>query len=344
MSGGDGRNVDARTGELSGEAAPQRAPEARDTGGAAPHDVFEGTPSRRGDAPTYYDRPVLKEPVWIWAVPVYFFLGGAAGGASVLGAAAQVLGRGRLDGLVARCRVLAAVGTAAGSALLVYDLGRRDRFLNMLRVFRPTSAISVGSWILAASGGASGAAAVLGARRTRWLVPDAAGLAAGALGGPLATYTGVLLADTSVPLWREGRRTLPVLFAASGLAGATSLLSLADLDEDSERVVHRLDLAASAAELALAVALEREVGRVESVGKPLKEGVSGALWKASTALGVASMALSLPRGPSRARNALSALLGAAGGLALRFAVFRAGFASARDASATFDLQRSRSPE
>src|SRR5207248_4160787 len=124
-------------------------------------------------------------------------------------AAAQLLGHDELRGLVRRCRVIAAAGTALGTAFLIEDLGRPGRFLNMLRVFRPTSPLSVGSWILAPSTVLSGASAVLPGP-----AGDAAGLAAGALGGPLAAYTGVLLTNTAVPVWQAPHRSIPPLFAA----------------------------------------------------------------------------------------------------------------------------------
>src|SRR5256885_71779 len=53
---------------------------------------------------------------------------------------------------------------------------------------------------------------------------DAAGLGAGALGAPLATYPGVLLTNTAAPVWRGPRRSIPPLFAASAVSGAASLL------------------------------------------------------------------------------------------------------------------------
>ncbi|MGH2811069.1 MAG: NrfD/PsrC family molybdoenzyme membrane anchor subunit, partial [Actinomycetota bacterium] len=152
----------------------------------------------------YYGRPVLKEPVWIWAVPAYFYAGGAAGAALVLGAVAQLAGRDELRDLVRNCRRLGALGTAGGGILLIYDLGRPERFLNMLRLFRPTSAMSIGSWTLAVAGASSAAAAVLPG-----IAGNTAGLVAGAAGLPLAGYTAVLLADTAVPLWQSSRKVLP---------------------------------------------------------------------------------------------------------------------------------------
>src|SRR5207237_9618018 len=213
---GGGRNIHPSSGILEGEAAEQAVPRDRmHAEGAVPREVWAGIPGDDGE--TYYDRPVLKEPVWIWAVPAYFYAGGTAGAAAALGAAAQLLDGDELRGLIRRCRTVAAAGTALGTALLIEDLGRPGRFLNMLRVFRPTSPLSVGSWILAPSSVlAAGSVALPGG------LGDAAGLGAGALGGPLAAYTGVLLANTAVPMWQASRRSLPPLFVASAVSGAAS--------------------------------------------------------------------------------------------------------------------------
>ena len=113
--------------------------------------------SGRAESLTYYDLPVLKEPVWIWAVPTYFAVGGAAGAALVLGAAAQLVDRDGLADLIRWSRRIGAAGSAVGAALLVVDLGRPGRFLNMLRVFRPTSPLNLGSWVLAGASGTSAA-------------------------------------------------------------------------------------------------------------------------------------------------------------------------------------------
>jgi hypothetical protein len=336
---GDGRNIDPEVGILEGAASDQAVPgdRARSQGGA-PFGVWDGGPEPEGA--TYYDRPVLKEPVWIWAVPAYFFVGGAAGAAAVLGAAVQVTGDEDLRDLVARCRRIAAAGDAIGTGLLIYDLGRPARFLNMLRVFRPTSPMSVGSWVLAASAPLSSLSALL-ARADGSLrrLGDLAGLGAGFTGMPLTGYTAVLLANTAVPVWQASRRSLPVLFTASAVSGAASLLDLLDLGEREQRVVRRYGLAGKLAELAAMLAVERDAGRVERVGRPLREGVAGALWRASKAFGTASLAFSLLPGRGRGKRTLSGLLGTMGSLALRFAVFHAGRASARDPRATFRQQR-----
>ncbi|MDQ3931953.1 MAG: polysulfide reductase NrfD [Actinomycetota bacterium] len=287
---------------------------------------------------TYYDRPVIKEPVWIWSVPTYFYAGGTAGAASLLAAVATY--RDGLEGLVRACRWLAAAGDTVGAGLLIIDLGRPKRFLNMLRVFRPTSPMSVGSWILALSSGLSTLSAVT-ARREDSLgrLGDAAGQLAGLLGMPLAGYTAVLVSNTAVPAWQGARRTLPLLFAASGVAGAASLLDLLDLDVREAAVVRVYGVAGRLGELLAGQALEREVGQVALTARPYHEGLSGSLWKAAKLASAVSLLISLVPGSSRRQRALRGLLGTAGSLSLRFAVFHAGRRSARDPRATFQQHR-----
>src|SRR6185312_6208255 len=98
--------------------------------------------------PTYYGRPVIKKPVWSWSIPLYYYVGGTAGGAAVLGAAATMMGRDHFPRLIPRSRWIGAIGGAASAALLIYDSGKPSRFLYMLRVFRPTSPMNMGTWIL----------------------------------------------------------------------------------------------------------------------------------------------------------------------------------------------------
>jgi hypothetical protein len=340
------RHVDPEQAALGGEAAGQ----ARDEPGFP---VPGERPDRRrpdeavyGDgSPTYYDQPVIKEPVWIWSVPAYFYAGGVAAGAALVGAVAQLTDRQGLDGLVRRSRWLAAAGTALGTGFLIHDLGRPARFLNMLRVFRPSSAMSLGSWTLAASGTASGASAVLplvGGAPGR-VLGDVAGLGAGAIAPVLGTYTAVLVADTAVPVWKAAHTSLPPFFAASSLMAATAALDLLGDDDARERsITRRLGTAAKVADLAAGELVERDVDRVERVGRPLHEGASGALWRAGKACTAASLAVSFAPVPARwrrARDIAAAVLGSAGALTARFGVFHAGAASARDPRATFHQQR-----
>jgi hypothetical protein len=342
-SPGDGRNVDESLGVLEGEGSDQVVPRDRPSGeGSASFAVWSEPPSAkagRGD-PGYYDRPVLKEPVWKWYVPAYFYAGGAAGASALLGAMAQVRDRDSLRGLVARCRWIAAAGGALGTFFLVADLGRPDRFLNMLRVFRPTSPMNLGSWILSTEAPlAAGAALLSGADGPLRAVGDAVGLGAGVMGIPMTGYTAILLTNTAVPVWQQARRSLPPLFVSSAVAASASLLQLLRLSEAEERMVRRFAVLGSIGELASELAVEREAGRVEPVALPLREGRSGLLLKAARAFTLSSLVVNLLPGRGRWKRALAGVTGTAGSIAVKFGITEAGKASARDPRATFRQQR-----
>ena len=167
---------------------------------------------------SYYGRPVIKEPVWKAAdIAGYLFLGGLAGASSVLAAGAQLSGHRQL----ARVGKLGALGAISLSAVaLVHDLGRPERFANMLRVFKPSSPLSVGSWLLAGYGPMVGAAAV---SEVTGLLPGAglaATLGAGLLGPGVATYSAALICDPAVPAWHAGYREMPYVFAGSAASAA----------------------------------------------------------------------------------------------------------------------------
>jgi formate-dependent nitrite reductase membrane component NrfD len=329
---GDGRNIDPELGALEGEGAQQRV-----------RSVERALPAQTRPLPeprSYYGQPVVKDPVWIWSVPLYFYVGGVAGASSVLGAAADLAGRGRLSRLVRCCHLVATVGDAIGGALLVHDLGRPERFLNMLRVFRVRSPMSMGSWILAASGAANGAALLLADRRGGLgVVGRLASAGAGTLGAALSGYTAVLLNNTANPLWQHTHQTLPLLFMSSAVASAGAILEQLPLDRRSRAVARRYAMAGAAASLVTSVAVGHEAARSARVARPLHEAASGALWTASRLCTAAGLAVSLL---SRRRTWMSTAGGAlitAGALAMRFAIFNAGKASARDPHATFRPQR-----
>lgn len=206
---------------------------------------------------SYYDLPLLKPPVWTWEVPTYFFVGGAAGAAAVIAVAAQVTGA---DGkLVRDARWIAAIGANLSTPLLIADLGRPERFLNMLRVFKPQSPMSVGAWTVAVFGGSSTGAVLAPWKPLRDLFAGVAALS----GLGMATYTGVLLGATANPLWKEHVRMLPVHFAASGLGSAVSLL---ELRGHKDAALNMLGIAASVFETGADIAVEEKTHLLHLAG------------------------------------------------------------------------------
>lgn len=284
---------------------------------------------------SYYGRPILKEPTWKTPdVPLYLFLGGMAGAAGVLAEGAALTDR---PGLERVARLTAAGGAGLGTVFLIHDLGRPERFLNMLRLFKPTSPLSVGSFILSPFAALSSAAA--GSNLTGWFprLGRLAGAGAALLGPPLATYTAALFANTAVPAWHEGYRELPFVFGGSGAAaGGGVAMMLAPAAETGPAAA--MALAGGSVELAGSTLMERRLGML---AEPYHQGLPGRLTKASRALtagGLALTALGTRWSPLR-RLGGAALT--AGSVTLRFAVFEAGRASARDPKYTVVPQRER---
>jgi len=284
---------------------------------------------------SYYGKPVINSPVWHSPdIPGYFFLGGLAGASSLLGAGAQASGRPDL----ARAAKAGALGAISLSmAGLTHDLGRPARFLNMLRVIKATSPMSVGSWILAGYVPAAGvaAASALTGRASRL---GAAATAAAALLGPaLATYTAVLISDTAVPAWHDGYREMPFVFAGSAAAAAGGLGLLA-APAGRNAPARNLALLGAAAE---AAAFERMTRRMGMVAEPYHAGRAGAYVRASQVLALLGGAGALLGRRNRTVAALSgaALLGASA--AIRWGGFHAGLASAADPKYTVVPQRER---
>ncbi|MFL6065539.1 MAG: NrfD/PsrC family molybdoenzyme membrane anchor subunit [Friedmanniella sp.] len=295
---------------------------------------------------SYYGRPVVKAPPWEGAIPLYLFMGGIAGGSSLLAAGADLSGRPAL------CRVgrIGATGAITVSLIaLVADLGRPERFLNMLRVFKPTSPMSVGTWILTAYGpGAvvAGAAEVAKLLPVRFgilstlvdLLARPAGLAAAAVAPGVASYTAVLLTNTSTPAWHDAHRELPFVFVGSAAAASGGLgMLLAPLSETGP--ARAFAIVGAAAELAVEHRMERSMGLSAEV---LHTGTPGRLMRASKMLtaGGALGALLLG-GRSRVVAALSGAALLAGSACTRFGVFEAGPASVHDPKYTVVPQRER---
>lgn len=308
------------------------------------------------DAPftSYYGRAVLKAAPWNSDIPAYLFFGGLAAGSSMLGAGADLTGRPSLR----RPARLGALGAVTASlAALIHDLGRPSRFLNMLRVAKPTSPMSMGTWLLAGYGPMAGLAAVPEllqlTRASQWLPPSAraaaglvqragrpAGVAAGAIAPAVASYTAVLLADTATPTWHASRRLLPFVFVGSSAAASGGLGLLTATPEDAEPA-RRMGVGGAVLDLAAAAAMERSIGLA---AEPLHEGTAGRLMKAAKALtGVGALAAIAGR-RNRTASALSGVALLAGSVCTRFGIFHAGQASARDPKFTVVPQRARVDE
>ncbi len=281
---------------------------------------------------SYYGRPVIKEPVWkVPDIPAYLYLGGLAGASAVVAGMADATDR---EALRRTSRVAAAGGALVSVGALVHDLGRPTRFLNMLRVFKPTSPLSVGSWILAPF---SGAATVAAASELSGRLPGLgrlAGAGAAVLGPAMTTYTAVLLADTAVPGWHETHRELPFVFAGSALASAGGLAVAVDPTGPGRGIA----VAGGLLELA---ASERMRSQLGLVGETYRDGRAGWVLRASRAVTAAGTAAALAARRLPAAGIASALLLNAGAASLRYGVFEAGMASARDPKYTVVPQRER---
>jgi hypothetical protein len=220
---------------------------------------------------------------------------------------------------------------------LVHDLGRPARFLNMLRVVKVTSPMSVGSWILAGYVPAAGVAAASSLTRRPPRLGAAASAAAAMLGPAVATYTAVLGADTAVPAWHEGYRELPFVFAGSAAVAAGGL-GLMTAPAGQNAPARNLALLGAGTE---AVAFELMKRRMGMVAEPYSAGRGGGYVRASQALSLLGAAGALLGRRNRMLAALSgaALLGASA--ATRWGMFHAGLASAKDPKYTVIPQRER---
>jgi formate-dependent nitrite reductase membrane component NrfD len=284
---------------------------------------------------SYYGRPIIKEPTWTWEIPTYFFTGGLAGASAVLSSAARVSGN---ETLARRALYIGALADLVSPVLLISDLGRPERFHHMLRVVKPTSPMNLGSWVLLVSGGASTAAALLQLLGKLRPARVAASALAALAGPPLATYTGVLIADTAVPVWHEGRHELPWIFGASAAASAGAAASIFVPARDAGPA-RRLAVAGVLAEGALMQAMELRLGKL---GEVYHQGAAGKLSWAAKGLSVAGAALLAKRGPkSRTAAVVGGAMVCAGELCLRWTVFKAGFQSARDPKYVVESQRRR---
>ena len=290
-------------------------------------------PRARPDS--YYGKPIIKEPVWgARDVGGYLFFGGLAGASSVLAGFAQAAGNHRQ----AKASKIAAVGAIGLSGVaLVADLGRPERFVNMLRVAKVTSPMSVGSWLISAFGGASAAAAAC-AVTGRLPKAGAAATAGATLIGPaVCTYTAALICNTAVPAWHEAHREMPYLFAGSAASAAGGLGMMVVPAEDAGQAV-RFAVLGAATELTAKSLLLRRLGEI---AEPYQSGRPGRLMELAEVLTAAGLAGAILAGRSRTANTLAGTALVASSALTRLGIFEAGLLSARDPKYTVGPQRER---
>ena len=307
------------------------------TPGAAP---VPGRFSTQKHAPKvgYHGNPLLKPPTWTWQVPLYLFAGGVAGTCAFIALVAHV----SVNSTLLRAALwIALAGALISPPLLIADLGKPARFLNMLRVFKLWSVMSVGAWTLAVFSSAIGLAVVChelilaGYGNSFLLLLEwVAEIAAAFSGLILASYTSVLLGVTAIPVWSENRRLVPAVFLAGGLGSASALLELLGFLVPATQFI---GLAASTVETVIAIVIE---ARGRYVDKPLREGAVGWLVRGGGILaGPVSLLLRIFWVHSPAIRDLAAVCFIAGALISRYAWVAAGRVSSRDPQALFELQR-----
>jgi hypothetical protein len=282
---------------------------------------------------SYYGLPILKAPTWKEReIAGYIFLGGLAGASSLLAATAR---RGGRRALATRADVAATVAVSLGGAALVKDLGRPERFANMLRTFKPTSPMSVGAWLLAGYAPLSAIAAATALTGRFRRTGTAAGTGAAVLGSMVATYTAALVADTAVPAWHTGRRHLPLVFAGSSAmaAGGTALVLGPGGETGPAR---RFALAGMLLELGATAALER---RDDVAVEPYRTGRAGRMSRTGRALAIGGAAIAVVAGRRRVPQVAAGALLVAASACTRLAVFSAGVQSVADPRYVVEPQR-----
>jgi hypothetical protein len=290
---------------------------------------------------SYYGKPIINPPVWEeLEIAGYLFTGGLSGASAILAAGADLTGR---PALARGARLMATGAIMVSLGALVKDLGRPQRFLNMLRVFKPTSPMSVGVWILVGYAPLTAAAAASEVFGRAPRTGRAAGLAAALLGSGVSTYTGALISNTAVPAWHEGRREMPILFAGSAASAAAGWGLVVAPSAESEPA-RRLAILGALVELGAGQALSRRLGMISEALDEGKAGKRMKIAKGLTAAGTIGAAALGAAVPERARRPLAIASGAAllaGSAFTRFGIFAGGMASARDPKYTVEPQRAR---
>ncbi len=327
-----------------------------ETRGGRRRSVPDKTPS------SYYNIPVIHKAHWGWLVIVYFFLGGISAGSYVIATVADLFGGPETRRIRQIGRYLSLAALLPSPVLLILDLGRPERFYNMLRVLKLRSPMSVGTWGLSIFGGFCGISALIQtaedglygsstlARRLLLALPSKPiGVLGTFFGFLVGGYTGVLLAATAVPLWAKNYLLLGPLFLASAMSTASAaimlvLLSIRGTSHRTLKRLERLDVIAIVLELVLLIAARANLGPI--IARPLQEGKVARVYR----WGVLGVGITVPltllsigmlwrKAPARLLGALSSLLVLVGGFLLRYVMVEAGHASADDPQATFAFAR-----
>jgi formate-dependent nitrite reductase membrane component NrfD len=328
---------DARWSFLYGKDTNYSDPDAVDDVARTNHRMRSGD-----EVPPHIQGPIMHPAVWTWEVPLYFWFGGIATGSAFIAAAADLVG----DHDSAKVARRVALGAAIPSApLLILDLGRPERFLNMLRIFKPRSPMSMGAWCLSffssAAGGAVAADLIGRDREARAL-----GGVTAFFGAYLGSYTGVLLASTAVPVWARSKLFLPPIFVCTAVAtgAATTRLALAatgtKVGHPTRTALGTIETGAIATELALSTINEHRLGHLSEALEKGRPGTLFALAKWGVRTGLA-LRFARKRGGPWVHH-LASLLYIFSGLAFRFAWVSAGAASAGDDEAVARTARLRS--
>ncbi|MGB3633996.1 MAG: NrfD/PsrC family molybdoenzyme membrane anchor subunit [Rubrobacteraceae bacterium] len=302
----------------------------------------------------YYGIPPVKEHTWTWEIPVYFWLGGMGAGAHVVTTIARLFGN-KDQALLRAGRYITLITMLLSPILLISDLGRPERFYNMLRVVKWRSPMSMGTWGLSAFATLSGAAGASQIARDGLLgrenllarfvaaLPDRLlSLLAMPFGLFVGAYTGVLIALTSVPIWARNAVLMGPLFITSALSTGLSALSFVLHlggwgQRDTLESLKKAERTSLLLEVGLVGASLLQMGRW---GKPLRTGKLGAWFFGGTVFGGLLIPFALLQGrESRGRSLLASVLVLIGGYLLRRTILDAGTLSAQDPQATFTFAK-----
>lgn len=302
---------------------------------------------------SYYGRPIVKKPHWVWPVWVYFWTGGISSGASAIAALVEIFGDKKDVSIIRSAQYMSLASAAVSPVLLIIDLQRPERFLHMLRVFKLTSAISVGTYILTATGGLSGVNALhrliedgvipedsLPGKLGTLIPHSLTGAAQGVSGLGLGSYTGVLLSATAVPLWAKLHTVIPPLFLASAFSTGSAAIVIGQILQgvEDERL-HRLDRVETSAILTELALLSYAAATLPpEIRKPALSGANKLYFGLAIGLGQILPLLLKAFVPKKAKagqlfSLIHSLFVLVGGFFLRVAVVEAGKATADSADA-----------